>query len=75
MYTAVKGTYENGVLTLEETPPTAEKSEVVVLFMNEEKPDAPENVAKGVRIGSLAGRGYHIPEDFNAPPDDLKDYM
>lgn len=49
MYTAVKGTYENGVLTLEETPPTVEKSEVVVLFMNEEKPIAPERKAKQVR--------------------------
>lgn len=74
MYTAVKGTYENGVLTLEETPPTAEKSEVVVLFMNEEKPLAPEKEAKGVRLGSLVHKGYQIPEDFNAPLDDLKDY-
>lgn len=75
MYTAVKGTYENGVLTLEEAPPTVEKSKVVVLFMNEEKPIAPEKKVKGVRIGSLAQKGYQIPDDFNAPLDDLKDYM
>jgi hypothetical protein len=75
MYTAVKGIFENGVLTLDETPPTVEKSEVVVLFMNDEKPIARENVAKGVRIGSLAHKGYQIPDDFNAPLDDLKDYM
>ena len=74
MYTAVKGTYENGVLTLEETPPTAEKSDVVVLFMNEEKPTMTETRAKRVRPGSLAHKGYQIPEDFNAPLDDLKDY-
>lgn len=75
MYTAVKGTYENGVLTLEETPPTSEKSRVVVLFMNDEKPIAPEKRTKGVRIGSLAKKGYQIPDDFNATLDDLKDYM
>lgn len=75
MYTAVKGTYENGVLTLEETPPTVEKTDVVVLFMNDEKAIAPGNVAKGVRIGSLANKGYRIPDNFNAPLDDLKDYM
>lgn len=75
MYTAVKGIFENGVLTLEETPPTVEKTDVVVLFMSEEKATAPENVAKGVRIGSLAGKGYQIPEDFNTPLDDLADYM
>lgn len=74
MYPAVKGTYENGVLTLEETPPTVEKSEVVVLFMNEDKSKAPEVRAKRVRLGSLAHKGYQIPEDFNAPLDDLKDY-
>nr|WP_295929258.1 hypothetical protein [uncultured Dyadobacter sp.] len=75
MYTAVKGVFENGVLTLEETPPTVEKTEVVVLFMNDEKAIAPEHAAKGVRIGSLAHKGYLIPEDFNAPLDDLEDYM
>ncbi|MGV3604500.1 MAG: hypothetical protein ACO1N1_24975 [Dyadobacter fermentans] len=75
MYTAVKGTYENGVLTLEEIPPTAEKTEVVVLFMNEEGPRASGKEAKGVRIGSLAHQGYKLPDDFNAPLDDLKDYI
>jgi hypothetical protein len=37
MYTAVKGTYENGVLTFDETPPAVRKSEVVVLFLYSEK--------------------------------------
>ena len=32
-------------------------------------------VQKGVRIGSLAGKGYNIPDDFNEPLDDLKEYM
>lgn len=31
MYTAIKGIYENGVLTMTETPPKVKKSEVVVL--------------------------------------------
>jgi len=75
MYTAVKGTYENGVLTFDETPPAVRKSEVVILFIDSEKSQSPEKMSRGVRIGSLAQRGYRIPDDFNAPLDDLNGYM
>lgn len=68
MYTAIKGIYENGVLTMTETPPKIKKSEVVILFMNDS--DTP----KGVKLGSLEGK-YSIPEDFNEPLEDLKEYM
>ena len=30
-------------------------------------------IGAGVRLGSLAGRGYRIPNDFNEPLDDLND--
>ncbi len=60
MYTAIKGIYENGVLTMTEAPPKVKKSEVVILFMNDA--DAPK---KGVKLGSLEGK-YSIPDDFNA---------
>lgn len=74
MYTAIKGTYENGQVILEETPPTDEKAKVVVMFLTEEQ-IAAKPVHRGVKIGSLEGKGYSIPDDFNEPLDDLKDYM
>lgn len=33
-----------------------------------------EPTPQGVRLGSLAGR-YSLPDDFNAPLDDLEDYQ
>ena len=77
MYTAIRGIYENGVLKFTETPPSIEKSEVVVLFMEEEKREqSAGNVQKsGVILGSLAGQGYRIPDDFNNSLEDLNDYM
>jgi hypothetical protein len=77
MYTAVKGIYENGVLTFVETPPSIKKSEVVVLFMDEGKQaNTPlKSKGKGVVLGSLVGKGYHIPDNFNDPLEDFKDYM
>lgn len=75
MYTAVKGIYENGVLTFIETPPAIKKSEVVVLFMDEGKQTNPPQKGKGITLGSLVGKGYHIPDNFNDPLEDLKDYM
>ena len=73
MYTAVNGIYENGTLVLTETPPTTEKSNVVVLFLGNVE-NLTQKQKKGVKLGSLAGK-YSIPDDFNAPLDDLKDYM
>ena len=36
--------------------------------------DVSDTSSVGVRLGSLAGQ-HSIPEDFNAPLDDLKDYQ
>jgi hypothetical protein len=72
MYTTIKGVYENGQITLEETPPNIQKTKVLVVFTDEENSTSEK---KGVRIGSLAGKGYNIPDDFNEPLDDLKEYM
>ncbi|MCE7040544.1 hypothetical protein [Dyadobacter sp. CY312] len=74
MYTAVKGTFENGQVTLEEPAPTLEKTKVVVMFLPDSEVDKSDR-KPGVRIGSLANKGYGIPDDFNEPLDDLKDYM
>ena len=74
MYTAINGIYENGQFVLAETPPTSKKTKVVIMFM-EEVEALPINKNKGVKLGSLAGKGYSIPDNFNEPLDDLKDYM
>lgn len=58
MYTAVKGIYENGKLTLTETPPEIEKSEVVVLFMQPDHTETQGKEDRGITLGSLAGKGY-----------------
>ncbi len=73
MYTAIKGTLEDGQLILEEPAPTMQKTKVVVMFLEDESEEPIKK--KGVKIGSLAGKGYSIPDDFNEPLDDLKDYM
>lgn len=75
MYTAIiNGIYENGEFLLNETPPTTKKYKVAVMFVEEENAfiSPPK---KGVILGSLAGKGYNIPDNFNEPLDDLKEYM
>ena len=53
MYTAVKGTFENGQIILEEPAPTTEKTNVVVMFLAEEIIEGQSN-KNGVRqMGSL----------------------
>jgi hypothetical protein len=74
MYTAINGIYENGQFILTETPPTSKKTKVVIMFM-EEVETLHKNKKKGVKLGSLVGKGYNLPDDFNEPLDDLKDYM
>ena len=74
MYAAIKAIYENGQIIFSEKPPTNEKTNVIVMFIKEE-PENIENHHKGVKIGSLAGKGYSIPDDFNEPLDDLNEYM
>ena len=74
MYAAIKGIYENCQVILEETPPTTQKTKVVVMFLPEEELNT-RPVRQGVRLGSLAGKGYSIPDDFNDPLDDLAEYQ
>lgn len=74
MYTAIKGIYENGHVILQETPPTDKKVKVVVMFLAEEQ-SRPIPANKGVKIGTLADHGHSIPDDFNEPLEDLKEYM
>ncbi len=77
MYTAIKGMYENGVLTFLEPVPNVEKSEVLVMFLNEDKSNHSHPRIPGSlkRLGDFEGKNYGIPDDFNEPLEDLKDYM
>lgn len=74
MYLAIEGTFENGQIVLNEPAPTTGKSKVVVMFLPEGDVK-PKETKIGVTIGSLDGKGYSIPDDFNDPLEDLKDYM
>lgn len=70
MLTTIKGTYNNGRIVLDEKPPIKHKSKVMVTFL-EEVPSLPR---KKRRLGSLKGK-IAVPDNFNEPLDDLKEYM
>lgn len=69
MLTAIKGYYENGQVILSETPPVAEKTEVIVTFL----PVGESNGSDKIRLGSLAGR-ISVPDAFDEPLEDFKEY-
>ncbi|MBK1620379.1 hypothetical protein CKO42_18425 [Lamprobacter modestohalophilus] len=76
MYAAITGTFENGEVTLEEPPPTLGRAKVVVMFLVDDPQDqSNREPRKGVRLGSLAEKGYQIPDDYNVPLDDLSGYQ
>ncbi len=64
MLTAIQGTYENGQVTLKETPKTDHKMNVIVTFLEEEI--LYTKTSKTRVPGSLKGK-IHISEDFNEP--------
>lgn len=70
MYTTIKGRYENGNLTLEETPP-ATKAEVLVIFPpNGKATDKPNR-----QFGFAKGIVTYMADDFDEPLEEMKDYM
>ncbi len=72
MITAIRGYYENGKVILFEKPPVKTRTEVVVTFLTDEnKP--PLNSIKRMP-GGLKGK-VTLPEDFDEPLDDLKEYI
>lgn len=67
MLTSIKGTYENGQITLDEQPPLAKKARVIVTILDEvEKPT--------IQFGRMKGN-FWMTDTFNDPIDDLNDYM
>ncbi|WP_149240027.1 DUF2281 domain-containing protein [Dyadobacter sp. 32] len=69
MLTTVKGVFEDGRITLSENPSITKKMEVIVTFIDE-IPATPNKR----RAGILSGKIW-MSDDFDAPLDDLKDYM
>lgn len=69
MLATVKGYYEKGKIILKEKPPVQTKTEVIVTFLTEDKPILTKRVP-----GALKGK-ISIPDNFNDPLDDLKEYM
>jgi len=68
--TTVRGYYDHGKIVLSEDVSVAEKTEVIVTFLNEVS-----EKRKSLRIpGGLKGK-VTLPDNFNEPLDDLKDYM
>ena len=72
MLTTIKGIYDHGRITLTEEVPNKEtRADVIVTFLPEQK----TNVENKKRVlGGLEGK-ISVPDNFNDPLDDLKDYM
>ncbi len=81
MYTTVKGYYKNGQVTITEpAPPSIQMSEVMVTFLSEpQESSSPKGIVREAgwlkKWGEQHGLTFDIPDDFNEPLDDLKDYM
>jgi len=71
MLTTIKGIYSDGKIILNEDPPVKTKADVIVTFLTNENA---ENKQVKRKPGGLEGK-VTLPEDFNDPLDDLKDYM
>lgn len=73
MLTTIRGVYDHGKITLAEPPPVKTKADVMVTFFpSEEKID--QKGKQKIILGMLEGK-INLPDDFNEPLDDLKDYM
>ncbi|MBS1527645.1 MAG: DUF2281 domain-containing protein [Bacteroidetes bacterium] len=71
MLTTIKGYYDHGQIVLQEVPPVNTKTEVMVKFLTEE---ASAKMLSKRKLGGLEGK-VALPDDFNEPLNDLKDYM
>ena len=72
MLTTLKGFYDHGKITITEELPLKEtKADVLITFLPEQKK---ESIKLKRVLGGLEGK-ISVPEDFNEPLADLKDYM
>ena len=70
MQIAVRGIYENGLVTLDEELPTR-RARVLVAILEEIEDFQP---SKKRELGTMKGT-IKMATDFNDPIEDLKDYM
>jgi hypothetical protein len=70
MLTTIKGYYEEGRIVMNEEPPVHSKTEVMITFLTETDNQKPKKRVPGGLKGKIS-----LPDDFNEPLDDLKDYM
>ncbi|MFP5039522.1 hypothetical protein [Parasediminibacterium sp. JCM 36343] len=68
MQTTIRGYYEQGKIVLQEAPPVEKHTDVMVTFLIDE---APQNKTAFRKPSGLKGK-VTIPDDFNAPLEDLK---
>ncbi len=71
MLTTIKGYYEQGHIVMEEDAPVQKRTQVMITFITDE-PGI--EYTKKRMPGALKGK-VSIPDDFNEPLNDLKDYM
>lgn len=69
MLTTIKGFYSHGKIILAEQPPATAQAEVIITFLNDSNPRLIPR-----KLGGFEGR-INLPDDFNEPLEDLKDYM
>lgn len=72
MLTTIKGIYEHGQIILSEEPPVKTKADVIITFLTGE--ETKSRTQKKRLIGGLEGK-LKLPDDFNEPLDEMKDYM
>ena len=70
MLTTIKGVFDHGTVVLSEPPPVQDRTEVFVTFLNGHGGGDRQRGKPGALKGLVT-----IPEDFNEPLDDLRDYM
>lgn len=68
MLATVKGYYEKGKIILREKAPVESKTDVIVTFLTDEKPQISKRIP-----GAFKGK-ISLPDDFNEPLDDLRGY-
>jgi Protein of unknown function (DUF2281) len=72
MLTTIRGVYDKGQVHLNEKAPVNDKTDVIITFLIDDKAD--KQPVKLRIPGGLKGKGS-IPDDFDEPLEDLKDYM
>lgn len=74
MLTTIKGVYNNGLITLDEQPAVTGQVEVLVTF-TENAANTQQKQKQKRKFGFGKGSVLYMAPDFNAPLDDLKEYM